>query len=75
MVLSALYVLTLSPPLIATAIKPVNMSKHTEIWRGLDAKNPKNRYGVELADNKCYYYDNWIEKVAEHYKEGDGAHR
>ena len=51
------------------------MSKHTEIWRGLDAKNPKNRYGVELADNKCYYYDNWIEKVAEHYKEGDGAHR
>jgi hypothetical protein len=61
--------------LAATAIKPVNMSKHTEIRRALDAKNPKNGYGVELADNKWYYYDNWIEKVAEHCKEGDEAHR
>jgi hypothetical protein len=52
-----------------------NMSKHTEIRRAFDAKNPKNGYGVELADNQWYYYDNWIEKVAEHCKEGDGAHR
>jgi hypothetical protein len=51
-----------------------NMSKHTEIRRAFDAKNPKNGYGVELADNQWYYYDNWIEKVAEHCKEGDGAH-
>ena len=31
-----------------------NMSKHTEIRRKLDAKNPKNGYGVELADNQWY---------------------
>jgi len=43
-----------------------NMSKHTEIRRKLDAKNPKNGYGVELADNQWYYYDNWLEKVSEH---------
>jgi Protein of unknown function (DUF3644) len=45
-----------------------NMSKHTEIRRKLDAKNPKNGYGVELADNQWYYYDNWLEKVSEHCK-------
>jgi hypothetical protein len=43
-----------------------NMSKHTEIRRKFDAKNPKNGYGVELADNQWYYYDNWLEKVSEH---------
>jgi hypothetical protein len=48
-----------------------NMSKHSELRRSLDAKNPKNGFGVELADNQWYYYDNWIEKVVEHCKEKD----
>ena len=46
-----------------------NMAKHTDIRNSLDAKNPKNGYGVELADNQWYYYDNWIAKVEEHCKD------
>jgi hypothetical protein len=29
----------------------------------LDAKNPKNGFGVELADSQWYYYDSWVSKV------------
>lgn len=41
------------------------MSKHTEMRRLFDAKNPKNGYGVELADSQWYYYESWIAKVGE----------
>lgn len=43
-----------------------NMNHHTTVRDLYDAKNPKNGFGVQLADNQWYYYENWIDKVAEH---------
>jgi hypothetical protein len=43
-----------------------NMATHTRLWRELDAKNPKNGFGVELADSQWYYYDSWVSKVNEY---------
>ncbi|MBR1295942.1 hypothetical protein [Bradyrhizobium sp. AUGA SZCCT0042] len=43
-----------------------NMATHIVLWRQLDAKNPKNGFGVELADNQWYYYDTWVSKVTEY---------
>ena len=43
-----------------------NMAAHIELWRKLDAKNPKNGFGVELADSQWYYYENWVQKVNDH---------
>jgi len=40
-----------------------NMASHVALWRELDAKNPKNGLGVELADGQWYYYDSWVSKV------------
>lgn len=41
-----------------------NMATHTTLRRELDAKNPKNGFGVELADGQWYYYDNWLAEVS-----------
>ena len=46
-----------------------NIAIHTNLWRKLDAKNPKNGYGVLLADGQWYYYDSWIARVNEHCEE------
>jgi hypothetical protein len=40
-----------------------NMATHIALWRELDAKNPKNGFGVELADGQWYYYESWLSKV------------
>ncbi len=48
-----------------------NMSHHTTARDSCDAKNPKNGYGVQLADNQWYYYDHWLEKVDEHCQRRD----
>jgi hypothetical protein len=37
---------------------------HTELWRRLDAKNPKHSYGV-LLGGQWFWYGRWIEKVLE----------
>ncbi|MGN6410958.1 MAG: DUF3644 domain-containing protein, partial [Nitrobacter sp.] len=34
-----------------------NMAVHTKLWHELDAKNPKNGYGVQLSDGQWYYYE------------------
>jgi len=39
-----------------------NMHKHTELWKQKDAKNPKNQYGVMVA-NHWYWYEDWMNLV------------
>jgi hypothetical protein len=45
------------------------MNSHASLWQRLDAKNPKNGFGVELVDGQWYWYENWVSKVNEHCEE------
>lgn len=42
-----------------------NITKHTEIWKAHDAKNPSRGYGV-LVSKTWYWYENWV-KIIEDY--------
>lgn len=44
-----------------------NMHKHTELWKRLDAKNKKYKYGCNVAGT-WYWYKTWANKVAEELK-------
>jgi hypothetical protein len=46
-----------------------NMAKHTNVRDEFDAKNPKRGFGVKLSDDQWYYYDAWMEKVAQYCQE------
>lgn len=38
------------------------MQRHTDLWRKLDAKNPKKGYGVQVAKT-WYWYDTWLKEI------------
>lgn len=38
------------------------MQHHTDLWRGLNAKNPARGYGVQVAKT-WYWYDTWLSEV------------
>lgn len=42
-----------------------SITKHAELWRQLDAKNPAKGYGTLLAKT-WYWYENWVNVVREH---------
>lgn len=42
-----------------------NMTRHTELWQSLKAKDPKFNFGCQVA-NTWYWYENWLNKVLEH---------
>lgn len=46
-----------------------SITKHTELWKARDAKNPKKNYGV-LISKTWYWYDTWLEEVKK-YCEGN----
>lgn len=41
------------------------ISKHTDLWHALDAKNTTKPYGVEIA-GQWYWYEAWLARVREH---------
>ncbi|MDE0147346.1 MAG: DUF3644 domain-containing protein [Rhodospirillaceae bacterium] len=41
------------------------ISKHTDLWKALDAKNPKKNLGV-LISGQWYWYDSWLKIVREY---------
>ncbi len=45
--------------------KDFNMYKHTQLWKRLDAKNPRYKYGCLVARKSWYWYQSWIDKVEE----------
>ena len=42
-----------------------NMHNHTELWKSMDAKNPKYNFGTKVAKT-WYWYQNWFEEVKKH---------
>ena len=42
-----------------------NMSKHTDLWKQEDAKNPGKHLGVLIAKT-WYWYEPWVQKVREY---------
>jgi hypothetical protein len=45
--------------------KRFNVTKHTELWKGIDAKKPDAGFGVQVQ-NSWYWYDSWMEHVRQH---------
>lgn len=44
------------------------ISKHTDLWKALDARNTSKPYGVMIA-GQWYWYAAWLERVREHCSE------
>lgn len=42
------------------------MTHHTNLWKQLDAKNAKYRFGTNMSDGQWYWYDSWLERVKSH---------
>jgi len=47
----------------ASGYKKFKMHDHTVLMRKYDSKNPKNGFGVMVADKHWHYYENWVELV------------
>ncbi|WP_353936991.1 DUF3644 domain-containing protein [uncultured Pseudomonas sp.] len=45
-----------------------NMTNHTNLWKGLNAKDVAFGYGVTVAEH-WYWYESWVAKVIEHCKD------
>lgn len=41
------------------------ISKHTDLWQALGARDPSKPYGVEIA-SQWYWYETWLARVREH---------
>lgn len=50
------------------------MTHHTNLWKGRDAKNSTNGYGVQIAKT-WYWYDSWVKEVRRHCSENAGKYR
>ncbi len=44
-----------------------SMTKHTELWKVNDGKNPAKNFGVQVATT-WYWYENWLKFVEEYCK-------
>ena len=45
------------------------ISKHTDLWQTLDAKEPEKGYGVQMLDGQWYWYETWLNRAREHCQE------
>lgn len=43
-----------------------NMHHHTQLWKGMDAKNPVYGYGAVVAGGEWFWYDRWVDVVRQH---------
>lgn len=41
------------------------ISKHTDLWKELNAKDPAKPYGTQIA-KQWYWYETWLNRVREH---------
>ncbi|MCP4404634.1 MAG: DUF3644 domain-containing protein, partial [bacterium] len=42
---------------------------HTQLWKLLDAKNPKHGFGTMVAGKFWHWYSRWVDEVRKHCKE------
>ena len=52
-----------------------NLTRHTELWKALDAKNPGKGFGVQMLDGTWYWYQPWLERVRAHCEEREDEYR
>lgn len=45
-----------------------NVTRHTELWKSLNAKDPQKGFGVKIA-KQWYWYDKWLTVVRKHCKD------
>jgi hypothetical protein len=48
-----------------------NTHHHSQLWKRLEARDPKKGYGVFLKDDDWWWYDAWVNRVREHCQERD----
>jgi hypothetical protein len=41
------------------------MKQHTDLWKGMDAKNSKFQFGVNV-EGQWFWYENWVTTVRKH---------
>lgn len=42
---------------------------HSNLWKSMNARDPKKGYGVFLKENDWWWYENWLERVQAHCEE------
>jgi hypothetical protein len=52
-----------------------NVTRHTELWQALDAKDPGKGFGVKMLDDTWYWYENWLSRVRAHCEENAARYR
>lgn len=45
------------------------IKNHSDLWKKLEAKDPKKQYGVALKEGDWWWYENWVERVRAHCEE------
>lgn len=50
-----------------------NMSWHTRLWQGQDARNPGKGYGVSV-EGQWFWYKSWIDVVEQHCRDNAGRY-
>jgi hypothetical protein len=46
-----------------------NVTRHTELWQTLEAKDPGKGFGVKMLDGTWYWYESWLNRVRAHCEE------
>lgn len=50
------------------------ISKHTDLWKALNAKDLAKPYGTQIA-KQWYWYEAWLSRVREHCQENSGKYK
>lgn len=54
--------------------KRFTMTSHTDLWKGMDAKNPAKGLGVQV-ESSWYWYEPWIDQVRQHCHDNAGKYK
>lgn len=49
------------------------MKHHTELWKGLNAKDPRYQFGADV-EGTWFWYETWLAKVRTHCQENQGPY-
>lgn len=51
------------------------MTKHTDLWKALDAKDPAKGFGTTILGGQWCWYETWLNRVRAHCQENEDAYR
>lgn len=58
----------------ADGYRRFSISRHTDVWKSADAKNPSKGFGVQIAKT-WYWYESWLDEVKKHCRDNAEAYR